>query len=236
MKFSGYAWDQLTHLSSSGFVLTRAGLAARMENTAHVGILWTLVTASTVWCHRLNSWGGFIVNQIQQILLGWGLELVVIRIGISVRLEVKTLRKQKNLILFSLYLLILLPPFLPHLPPSSLLVSLSLSLFLPPSLIVFMYMCLMVMMVVPWVEGDFKHVKQVQPSDDDDPLPNETPILLLSFSLMGMAFLTSVSVIMKSKCLQREREKERKREREREREMSTMRAGLRWQRITGQTV
>ena len=66
------------------------------------------------------------------------------------------------------------------------------------------------------MEGDFKHVKQVQPSNDDDPLPNETPILLLSFSLMGMAFLTSVSVIMKSKCLQREREKERKRERERE--------------------
>ena len=119
-----------------------------MENTAHVGILWTLVTASTMWRHRLNCWprGGFIISQIQQILLGWGLELVVIRIGISVRLEVKTLRRQKKI-----NSLLTLPSNSPSSlpPPPSLRVSLSLSLFLPPSLITCMYMYHMVMMVVP---------------------------------------------------------------------------------------
>ena len=72
----------------------------------------------------------------------------------------------------------------------------------------------MVMMIVPRVKSDLKEVKQVKPGNDDDPLPNETPILLLlPFSLMAVAvFLTSV--IVKSKCL---REGERERERERER-------------------
>ena len=67
------------------------------------------------------------------------------------------------------------------------------------------------------MKSDLKEVKQVKPSDDDDPLPNETPILLLlPFSLVSVAtFLTSV--VVKSKCL-REGEGEGEREGVRERE------------------
>ena len=71
------------------------------------------------------------------------------------------------------------------------------------------------------MKSDLKEVKQVKPSDDDDPLPNETPILLLlPFSLVSVAtFLTSV--VVKSKCLREgegEGEREGVRERERGRE------------------
>ena len=84
------------------------------------------------------------------------------------------------------------PPSFPFsLPPS-----------LPSSLVKYTYLLMTVMVViVPRVKSDLKEVKQVKPGNDNDTLPNETPILLfLPFSLVAVAvFLTSV--VMKPKCL-----------------------------------
>ena len=76
----------------------------------------------------------------------------------------------------------------------------------PSSLVKYTYLLMTLMVViVPRVKSDLKEVKQVKPGDDDDTLPNETLILFLPFSLVGVAVFLP-SMVMKPKCL-RERER-----------------------------
>ena len=58
-------------------------------------------------------------------------------------------------------------------------------------------MVMMVGVAAPGMKGHFKEIKDVQPNNDNNPLPNKTLVLFLFFMIVSF----TDSMVMETKCL-----------------------------------